>query len=515
MQYAAATAVMARDRRWWIGVFIACYVSVVVFAIVARVEAFPLTWAPMYANKKTFWPPKDSYVLAPDYYLTARRQDGKQEQINARTLNVAQHSFRRIATSRIDSKKWGPALLEPVNVTLGRKEGRKDFITKLTSTFQKVKFKDGKAPELRKHEASCSVKDRTKARKSFRPKSWQHPSPNFSAGIAMLAAIASAMFGVHQLSRRRHPLASRIRKRWSGFWFADRNRQSLEAFRIVVCGSFFVWMLFGGLGSWRWAMQLDLAGPHFHFLSPIWYFDAFGVENQVPVVSSVAYVIGLVAAFFAAVGIRARVAIGVLIVCIFWLKGARGSQAGDLHHREYLWAHALGILMVSKCGVAYAFRSTRESVAPWEAHWPLRLVQVYAALFFFAAGIAKLRVTGLDWLHGETLRGLFIGRSVREGGVDVHDFAWWLGQHPALCSALSVAAIAMELAFPLTLLARRNSPWLLAFLATVVVFHAANMVLASVEFLSTSVLLLAFVDTSPVIGAISRLPLPVLVTRRE
>jgi hypothetical protein len=416
------------------------------------------------------------------------------ERLDARSLNVADHSFRRICTTRIDSRKWGPTLIDSVNRTLGRKEGDGNYIVKLTSRFGRVEFKEGQPARLLEDSASCSIKDREEVRGTPLGKSWQHPPPDWGIGIALLAALLGATL----LAGRRHPLAGRFREGWNGFWFADQDLRGLAGFRIAACGAFFLWMFVGHRESWSWAAYLDPAGPRFRFLAPIWYFEALGIESHPPLVSFIAYWVGLVAALLGMLGIRPRLSIGVLIACIFWLKGARDSQAGDLHHREYMWVHALAILALSKCGAAYARDpAPGPAAAPWEGRWPLRLIQVYVALFFFAAGVAKLRVTGFEWMNGETLRGLFMARSVR-WGVDPGDSGWWLAQQPALCAALSVAAVALEVAFPLALLARRNARWLLAFLGVVVLFHAANMRLASVEFLSTAVLLLAFVDLAPV-----------------
>lgn len=462
------------DGRPRAGLFIGLYLAAVVFSMAARIEAFPLTWAPMYARRDTFWPPQDCYVISPDYHLIARRQDGVKERIDARTLNVADHSFERICTTRIDSKKWGPTLIDSVNRTLGRKEGAPGYIVKLTSKFGKVEHREGEPPQIVTDGASCSVKDRELVSGIPQAKSWQHPDPDWGVGFAVLAAFVGACL----LARRGHPWSGRLRAGWEGFWFADEDAHRLDRFRAIACGAFFLWMFAGDRESWSWAAYLDPAGPRFQFLAPIWYFEALGIERHPPAVSFVAYWVGLAAALLGALGVRPRASIAVLIACIFWLKGARDSQAGDLHHREYMWVHALAILALAKGG---------------GPAWPLRLVQVYVAVFFLAAGVAKLRVTGIGWMDGDVLRGLLMARSVR-WGIDPGDFGWWLAQQPGLCAALAVVAVSIEIAFPLTLLARRNAPWLLGFLGFVVLFHAANAWLASVEFLSTAVLLLAFVD---------------------
>lgn len=290
----------------------------------------------------------------------------------------------------------------------------------------------------------------------------------------------------------------RIRRAWRRFWYMDAEPANLGGFRIILALGVLCWFLFGATSSWSWAAELDANGPGFRYLQPIWYFEALGIRAQSPLLARVVYYGSLAAALCVLGGIGTRVSIAFLILAITYLKGARDSQAGDIHHRELMWVHALLILLFSRCGDALSLRARRirgDPVAPGSACWPIRLVQTYIALFFFASGIAKIRLTGPEWMDGSLVQGLLVSRSMR-WGADDPGIGWTIAQSPGLCAALAIATIVMELGFPLILFMRPNSKLQIVSLLGVTGFHFANAYLANVNFGFTPILFLVFLDLS-------------------
>ncbi|WP_369393000.1 hypothetical protein AB5J72_39560 [Streptomyces sp. CG1] len=88
--------------------------------------------------------------------------------------------------------------------------------------------------------------------------------------------------------------------------------------------------------------------------------------------------------------------------------------------------------------------------APWTVttpHWPVIATQALLACTYFAAGLAKLRNTGLRWATGEPLRAYLVDNYLwREAPV-----AWWVARHRTLCALMSGYTLAVELLFPLAL----------------------------------------------------------------
>ncbi len=141
-----------------------------------------------------------------------------------------------------------------------------------------------------------------------------------------------------------------------------------------------------------------------------------------PALSFVMYAILMGATVSMIRGKNTRASIVVMILCIFYLKGARDSFSGDVHHRYIIPMQILFFFLLSKCGEVYSLDARhlhhREGVQEWEASWPIKTLQLYVALFYFWSVIAKVRVSGWVWFAGEgRIQEVLIHRSVR-GGVN-------------------------------------------------------------------------------------------------
>ena len=476
-------------------------VAVVIFAIAARIEAFPLSWAPMYARRATFQGAQRAWVNAHGCHFEGLRVDGTPLVLTAAKLNVGRAAFRRLCTDRMNHEPWHPWLLRSINNTLGFEPADARRIVTLRSTVQRIDtgFLSGDFPELRPQRVRLQTTASPRADGPRpRAKSWQHPDPSWAVGTT---AVGLWLFAVAAIAQSRRPLWRRARRAWDDYWFAGGELLSLGLLRAVVGFGLVFWLVAGDASSWSWLFRLDPVGPSFEYLSPIWYFRALGVEAQFPWALRGVYAVLLFSALCVCLGARTRVAAVVAIFAIAVLKGARDSQAGDTHHREIMWVYALLVLACSRCDHAFSLSTwlgrrrgkSNTTVSAAEAAWPIRLVQVLIISFYFAAGVAKLRLSGAAWLDGELIQGLLFQRAVRDG-IDPAGLGLELARHAWLCQGLACASVALELAFPVLLFLRPNSRLQIAFLSSVCAFHWANGILCDVKFGTTPFLFAAFLD---------------------
>ena len=256
-------------------------------------------------------------------------------------------------------------------------------------------------------------------------------------------------------------------------------------------------------------LQVDLAGPHWFYLDPVWYFDFLGIRYHEPVAVLVAFCLLLVATLCFALGYWTRPAAWASLILILFLKGARDSMAGDIHHRELIPFHILLFFALSRCGDALSLdaRGSRaRPLAEWEASWPIQAAQLYIASFYFWSGVAKLRVAGAAWIESGGLQQLLIGRSLRSGIPEDGDpsggsLALWLAQYPDLLGWLAAGTLALEIGF--LALPFLRPLWIrVVFLAGVTFFHVANFVLLKVKFLFLPVVFVTYFDVTPIGRAI-------------
>jgi len=253
-------------------------------------------------------------------------------------------------------------------------------------------------------------------------------------------------------------------------------------------------------------LGLDAFGPHFRYTLPIWYFDLLGIESHVPWLPMLVLPTMLVACLFFAFGKWTKPAIIVILITMFWMKGMRDSFSGDVHHREIPVVPLLVLFFFSKCDQVLGIDARRRRLPPiqdWEASWPLRAMQVYIAMFYFWALMAKLRVSGLFWFeHGGRIQQTLIVRALRDGfgaNGDVVNLslAWKLAQLPDLVFIFGAGVFAFELLIPAILFVK-DWRWRVVLLIGATIFHISNFVLMNVQFYLYPLVFVAFFDMAKV-----------------
>ncbi len=293
-----------------------------------------------------------------------------------------------------------------------------------------------------------------------------------------------------------------VSRAWNQFFFTGFSGESLGLLRMYIG----VGLLF--FHTWQFATVLSLNpfGANYYFIEPIWYFRFLGVSHHIPALSFLVYLILMGATYLMIIGKHTRLAILTMILCIFYLKGVRDSFSGDVHHRYIIPMQILFFLLLSKCGEVHSRDAKIRPTAPlqeWEASWPIKIAQLYVALFYFWSVIAKVRVSGWVWFAGEgRIQEVLIKRSVRYGfGEDgqplKNALSFWLAQHPDLIAVFSHLVLAFELGFPLILLIQ-STKFRAMFLLGVVFFHLSTFVLMNVNFLLIPFVYLIFFDMVPI-----------------
>lgn len=244
---------------------------------------------------------------------------------------------------------------------------------------------------------------------------------------------------------------------WNTFWFAPAAPWRLGLCRTGFFGCFYVLFLARHDLRWYALFPPEFYQPHsfFAWLSlPISSWEVMG---------------WLVTAFeisviLAALGLLTRLSTLTAFVLGLYVVGLQFNY-GYLH-----WAHAIvpiviGILALAPCGDGLSLDALIRRVvtggvteAGGQYRWPIQLVRLVFVTVFLAAGLAKLRQSGFEWVLSDTLRNYFLENQYvfRSEGAAAwsHLLADWLIVRPGLCRALAVVVVVVELSAPAALFSR-------------------------------------------------------------
>jgi predicted DCC family thiol-disulfide oxidoreductase YuxK len=136
---------------------------------------------------------------------------------------------------------------------------------------------------------------------------------------------------------------------------------------------------------------------------------------------------------------------------------------GKQGHGDGILVLTMGILALSRCGDAWSldrllrsFRAgppIRLDAPGGEYRWPVACVWLLTALVFFAAGVTKLRWSGLEWITSDNLANVLLQHQYKSDPLV--DWGRAIARHPLLCKVLAGMTVALELLFPLALFSSR------------------------------------------------------------
>lgn len=141
-----------------------------------------------------------------------------------------------------------------------------------------------------------------------------------------------------------------------------------------------------------------------------------------------------------------------------WVTSYRNSW-GMIFHTDNLLVVHLCVLALSDAAAALSIDARGRSEPPPDGRfgWPVWLVSAVTVVAYLLAGIAKLKATGIEWIHGDTLRNYIAFDAVRKAQVgSIHSpFGAWLVQYAWPFPLIGTLTLVLELGGPLALLHAR------------------------------------------------------------
>jgi hypothetical protein len=174
-------------------------------------------------------------------------------------------------------------------------------------------------------------------------------------------------------------------------------------------------------------------------------------------------------------------------LALLWVTSYRNSWGMVFHTDNLLVLHMLALgatpAAADVLSVDAARRSVRrESVADDARYgWPVRLISALTVATYVLAGIAKLKLSGLEWAEGEVLRSTIAHDAVRKAAVGsiYSPLGAWLVQHGWPFPIFGAFTFVVELGAPLALLGGR---WALAWAALALSFHIGVLATMAIAF---------------------------------
>ena len=290
----------------------------------------------------------------------------------------------------------------------------------------------------------------------------------------------------------------RITAAWQRYWFAPASLTDLGVSRIALVA---IILYLNGTSRYLRVATVDPA-----LWKPVALLEVLGIaQPSVAVVQWMTWVSDalLVAA---GLGVATRPALLAAFPLLLVLE-AMGNSVGKVTHAviPLLYAVAFFGLGPSDRGFSIeamwhrARTAQRAGLGPLPpsrtstmARWPLDLLFVELAAFYFFAGVSKLRDAGPAWMDGYTLQYQLLFKGTASGA--------WLAQHLALCAGLSILVIAFELGAPLGVF-RRLRP---VVLAGGLCFHLGTTWFLGISFWPVAALYVLFVPWSRLGCAVAR-----------
>jgi hypothetical protein len=246
-----------------------------------------------------------------------------------------------------------------------------------------------------------------------------------------------------------------LRKRWTRFFFEPVEPRNLGLCRVLFFGAFFLFYLPQDFSAWGYVGD--------SFFDPIVLFEIL----RLPVLSSDLLVIvqGVwkVSLALSCLGLFTRVSTISSLTLGVYLLGLE-NNFGKVHENETLVVISIGILALSRCGDAYSIDRLisrwRQGSNPTQGHprisgdytWPVRAVWVVFALTFFAAGVSKLRHSGLEWIFSDNMAISLITAQYHNSNLDpLTSWGLYLAQHAWLLHLVAAGTIVLEVSYPLAL----------------------------------------------------------------
>ena len=250
-----------------------------------------------------------------------------------------------------------------------------------------------------------------------------------------------------------------LRKRWTRFFFEPAEPSNLGLCRILFFGALFLFYLPQGFGAWGEVSDV--------FWMPITLFRIFHLpllSGQLLVTLQLIWKVSLA---LSCVGLFTRFSTMSSVILGVYLLGLP-HNFGKIHQIDTVVVLCLGIMALARCGDAYSldrlFRragrvdlpSVERSRPSGEYTWPVHTVWLMFALVFFAAGVAKLRHSGFEWIFSDSMAITLIYHHYYFSNAEPWvPLGLHLAQYGWLTRLFAASTVVIEVGYPLALFSRK------------------------------------------------------------
>jgi len=248
-----------------------------------------------------------------------------------------------------------------------------------------------------------------------------------------------------------------VRQSWRLFWFQPATPVNLAVCRGLFYGALFLFYLRTDFSVWA-----DVS-PAFWLPISLFRHLHLPLLPKAPLIAI--QVVWKSALALSCVGLCTRLSTLTAFALGAYLL-ALPHNFGHTSHHDAILVFVMGIMALSRCGdglsvdsLIAARRGKRRSisaVSSGEYTWPVRMVWLVMALIFFAAGVSKLRYSGLGWATAGTMATLLTVSHYHFSNADpLTSWGLPLAHSVWLCRLLAETTLAIEVGFPLALFSSR------------------------------------------------------------
>jgi hypothetical protein len=241
----------------------------------------------------------------------------------------------------------------------------------------------------------------------------------------------------------------RLTTRWMRFWFDPSSPSDLGLSRALFFTGLLVMYAPVDFSDW------GRVSPAFWMPMPL--FRAFHLHPFSAATLDLMQLAWRISLLCGAVGLGTAISQWIAFVLGFYLLGLP-HNFGHTFHFDALLVIAMGILACSKSGDAWSVDAAMSKAQPkpsGEYTWPLRAIWTAMSLVFLAAGIAKLRYGGLDWVFSSNLSIVLNRAPYHVSDADpITGIGLWIAQHAWASRLVAATTVAVELGFVTSLFSR-------------------------------------------------------------
>lgn len=261
-----------------------------------------------------------------------------------------------------------------------------------------------------------------------------------------------------------------LAERWNNFWFKPASPDNLGLCRVILFGAMFFFYLLTPLlfPAWGWHGEFSAWGKVSSiFWSPIWLFAHLHLPPLSAEALAVVQLIWRLALGLSCIGLFTRWSTAISFILGLYLLGLP-NNFGRTHHLDTILVFAFLVMAFSRCGDAWSvdvlIRTARHGtdslaqrrILSGEYTWPVRAIWLVIALVYFAAGFAKIRHSGLQWITSDTMAIFLMQNQYHK--TDAEPWTSWgllLAQSTWLSHLLAAAGVLLEVSYPIALFSRR------------------------------------------------------------